>query len=282
MEAKQLTINGRSLKIFDSQNGEKGTILGLHGLSGNGYSLQYFAEEFSKEYRFITIDLYGRGDSKSSEDQSDLFQHAEDILGVIEALDLDEVIVLGYSMGGFIASIAAGQTETIKAVVLLDGFASMSEHQRPIIEPSLGRLSQVYPSKEHYITETASAYEKLGITNRPELRRLLAYEIEEKEGSWENKAAEALVRQDWESFWDVDIQRIGQQITQPVLLVIALGDIGEQPPLFLPEHYERTKTAIEQLEIVYTDANHYRMGFEPREDINRSIKAFLEKVDGEL
>src|SRR5699024_9897225 len=129
-------------------SGDKGTILGIHGLSGNGYSLEYYRQAFSKDYRFITMDLYGRGDSKEDGSSSGLFKHAEDIIQLINHLKLDEVILIGYSMGAFISSIVAGKTDKVKAVVLLDGLATMSEHQRSIIEPSLSRLSAPYGSKE--------------------------------------------------------------------------------------------------------------------------------------
>lgn len=275
METGFSKINDRSLKIFDQPGGNKGTIIGIHGLSGNAYSLEFYRQAFSKDYRFITMDLYGRGDSKANGSSNDLFKHAEDILEFIRQFELNDVILLGYSMGGYIASIVASQTNRVKSVVLLDGFATMSDHQRPIIEPSLGRLSQPYTSKEQYIEETTASYAKLGIPNSLKLRKLLHYEIEEHDDYWENKASQTIVANDWEAFWDVDILEVGSQISQPVLLVIALGEIGLNPPLFLPEHYDETRKAIDNLKVVTSECNHYTMGFERREDINHHISNFL-------
>lgn len=279
MKTAILEVNGRKIKTFDYPGGDKGTIIGIHGLSGNGYSLEYYRQAFSKDYRFIALDLYGRGDSKTNGSSNDLFAHAEDILELMDTLELNDVILFGYSMGAFISSIVASKTDKVKAVVLLDGFASMSKHQRPIIEPSLGRLSQPYASKEQYISRTTESYAKLGIPDSPELRTLLAYEIEEQGEHWENKASENIVRKDWEAFWKVDILKVGRQISQPVLLVIALGDIGDNPPLFLPEHYKVTQKAIQNLEVVTSNSNHYTMGFERREDINSYISTFLNKIE---
>lgn len=278
MKTEKAFINGRTIHFFDNARGEKGTILGIHGLSGNGHSLDYYRQKFSPDYRFITMDLYGRGESKADDLENDLFKHADDILALMDLLKLKDIILLGYSMGAFISSIVASRTKKVKAVVLLDGFATMSEHQRPIIEPSLGRLSQPYPSVEHYIEETTAAYEKLGIPDSPELKKILSYEMEDLGEHWENKASERIVRQDWETFWEVDITKIGQNISQPVLLIIALGRIGEHPPLFLPEHYEETRQAIENLQVVTSECNHYTMGYERREDINEAIAKFLETL----
>lgn len=278
MEKELVEVNGRKMKVFDQPGGNKGTILGIHGLSGNMYSLEFYRQEFSNDYRFITIDLYGRGDTKDNGTSNDLFQHAEDILALMKKLNLEDVILFGYSMGGFISSIVASKTDKIKGVVLLDGFATMSEHQRPIIEPSIGHLSDPYDSEEQYISEKVAGYANFDIPDSPELRTLLAYEINEYENHWEHKASEKIVRNDWEAFWDVDILEVGQKISQPVLLVIALGDIGDTPPLFLPEHYEETQEAIRNLTVVTSDCNHYTMGFERRDDINKDIAMFLDQI----
>lgn len=278
MEKDVLELNGRSLQIHDAGEAEKGVIVGIHGLTGNAMQLDYYRKQFSPDYRFITMDLYGRGNSKAGYPENDIFKHAEDILSLIETLELKDVILMGYSMGGFIAAIVASQTDRVKAVVLLDGAATMSEHQRPIVEPSLGRLSKHFDSKEQYITEVSDGYENLGIEKSKELEEVLAYEIEDHGDYWENKASEVVVRTDWESFWEFNVAEIGPNISQPVLLVQASGGIGKNPPLFLPEHYEDTIQHISNIEVVTSDSNHYTMVFENRDDINQYVSDFLNKL----
>lgn len=274
-----LDVNGRSIQVHDTGKSKKGTILGIHGLTGNAMQLRYYQEYYSNDYRFITMDLYGRGNSKVDKNSSDIFQHSKDIQAIIEKLSLEEVILMGYSMGGFIASLVASQSNKVKALILLDGAATMTEYQRPIVEPSLGRLSKHFKSDEEYIKEVGNGYKIFGIEKSNELEEILSYEIQNHGKYWENKASEIVVRKDWESFWEFDAKEIGPKITQPVLLVQASGDIGSNPPLFLPEHYEDTITSYEHIEIVVSDSNHYTMVFQKREDINQYINDFFKKLD---
>lgn len=274
-----LEINNRTIQIHDSGEGNKGTILGIHGLTGNSLQLSFYEQYYNKDFRFITMDLYGRGNSKANGDFNDIFQHAKDVQAIIEKLDLENIILMGYSMGGFIASIVASESNKVKSLILLDGAATMSEYQRPIVEPSLGRLSKHFNSAEEYIDEVAEGYKTFGIDKSNEIEQVLAYEIEDKGEYWENKASEIIVRQDWESFWEFSPKEVGPKITQPVLLVQASGEIGSNPPLFLPEHYEETISFYPDIEVVVSDSNHYTMVFQKREDIIRYINQFLEKIN---
>lgn len=277
MKNYQVEVNGKKMEVSDYPGGEKGTIIGIHGLTGNRLQLRYYAEKFSPEYRVITMDVRGRGNSDDGEEQSSIFEHAKDIQALIEALDIDNSILMGYSMGAFVATIVASQNKSVQKVILLDGAATMSEHQRPIVEPSLGRLSKHFDSKEDYVQQVSDSYEGLGITKGPKLTEVLEYEIEDHGDYWENKASESTIRSDWESFWKFDIDKYAPTIDVPVLLVQCSGGIGKNPPLFLPEHYERTITAIKDLEVVVSDSNHYTMVFENREEINKAIETLLKR-----
>lgn len=277
MKSYQVKVNNHNIQVSDYPGGEKGTIIGIHGLTGNRLQLRYYAEKFSPEYRVITMDVRGRGNSDDGETNSSIFEHAKDVEGLIEALEIENPILMGYSMGAFVATIVASRNKNIQKVILLDGAATMSEHQRPIVEPSLGRLSKHFESKEEYVQQVGDSYEGLGITKGPKLTEVLEYEIEDHGDYWENKASESTIRKDWESFWEFDVEEYAPTITVPVLLVQCSGGIGKNPPLFLPEHYKRTISAIKDIEVVISDSNHYTMVFENREEINAAISALLKR-----
>lgn len=278
MKKYLVDVNNRSIQIHDTGTANKGTIVGIHGLTGNAMQLSYYAQEFGADYRFITMDLYGRANSKATGNDSHIFKHVKDVQAIIDELKLEDVILMGYSMGAFIASLVASKSDKVKAVVLLDGAATMSEHQRPIVEPSLGRLSKHFTSDKQYIEEVATGYENLGIVRGPHIESVLAYEIENHGDYWENKASELVVRNDWESFWEFNPLEVGPQISQPTLLVQASGGIGANPPLFLPEHYEDTIKAYPNIEVAYSDSNHYTMVFETRAEINQAVREFFSKL----
>lgn len=79
-----------------------------------------------------------------------------DIL-LLKELEIEKPIMMGYSMGGFIAALVAAEME-VQAVILLDGAAKMSEHQKPIVEPSFARLGISFESEGEYINQITANY----------------------------------------------------------------------------------------------------------------------------
>jgi esterase len=276
MEFYTVNINGNDIQLADYP-GESGTIIAIHGLTGTHKNMHYYAEKFKGSYRFIAVDIRGRGNSAETDAESSIFKHAEDILGLIKELKIDNPILLGYSMGAFIAAIVASKLKTTKAVILLDGAANASEHQRNIVQPSLGRLSRAYRSKEHYVAEIQKIYTNLGVKWNDVLQNTVEYEVRPVDNHWENKSDESRIIADFESFFTFDPEKICSQIDCPVLLVYAAGNIGSMPPLFYLTDYEQTRQSTKLIETVISDCNHYTMVFENRDDINDYIQDFLNK-----
>ncbi|MFD6439491.1 alpha/beta fold hydrolase [Peribacillus sp. NPDC060186] len=277
MELYKKTINGYEIQIADYP-GEKGPILAIHGLTGTHKNMHYYAERFKGEYRFIAVDLRGRGGSAETDLEPSIFKHAEDILGLIKELKIENPILLGHSMGAFISSIVASKLDSVKAVVLLDRAAKMSDHQQAIVKPSLGRLSKEYQSKEHYVEEIKGIYSNLGITWNEIMQETVEYEVEPVVEHWENKSTESNILADFESFYQYDPKEVCSKISCPLLLVYAAGDIGKMPPLFYLSDYEETQAGAQSIETVISDCNHYTMVFENREDINGYVDSFFKKV----
>ncbi len=278
MEFYTVNINGKEIQLADYP-GEKGTIIAIHGLTGTHKNMHYYAEKFKGAYRFIAVDLRGRGNSSEMDTEPSIFKHAEDILGLIKELKIDNPILLGYSMGAFIAAIVASKLKSTQAVVLLDGAAKASDHQRGIVQPSLGRISREFTSKEHYVEEIQKIYTNLGVVWNDVLQSTVEYEVGPVGDHWENKSTEARIVADFDSFFTFDPKEICSQIECPVLLVYAEGNIGSMPPLFYLTDYEQTQQYTKKIETVISDCNHYTMVFENREDINGHIEGFLNKLE---
>lgn len=273
MKNKKIEVNDGVLNIFDNEKDSQAIIF-LHGLTGNYLQLQYYVEYFSNKYRVITLDLRNRGESISTLKNSNLNVHANDVVTIINELKLEKPIIVGYSMGAFIGAIVSSQIE-LKSLILLDGAATMSQHQDDIVKPTFGRLSNIYESKEVYVDNVVNNYKNMGIADSDKLRKAVSYEIKENSFGWQNKAVENAIRSDWDSFYDFDIKSIGSKIVVPTLLVKAKGKIGQNPPLFLEENYINTENVINKLTVENTTASHYTLVFEERLDVIKFIDDFL-------
>ena len=79
MEFYTVNINGNEIQLADYP-GDKGTIIAIHGLTGTHKNMHYYAEKFKGTYRFIAVDLRGRGNSAETDAEPSIFKHAEDII----------------------------------------------------------------------------------------------------------------------------------------------------------------------------------------------------------
>ena len=77
----------------------------LHGVAATA-DLNWFAcfDELRESFRVLAPDLRGHGGGIRAS-KFDLEQCADDVAALIDALDLDPVIAVGYSMGGFVAQL---------------------------------------------------------------------------------------------------------------------------------------------------------------------------------
>ena len=78
--------------------------------------------------------------------------HARDVIGLLDALGLDRVVMGGHSFGGLLTYwLAANHPERVERCVVLDAPASVNPTMMEQIQPSLDRLGQVYASWDEYL-----------------------------------------------------------------------------------------------------------------------------------
>jgi len=98
------------------------TVLCLHGFTRNCKDFISIANEFKNEYRFIILDLLGRGESDYLENKSGykMNNYLQHIVSLIERLNVEKVHIIGTSLGGLIGIILASLKGTKVASLLLN------------------------------------------------------------------------------------------------------------------------------------------------------------------
>lgn len=277
METNVVNVNGGQL-FYADYPGAQGTVVAVHGLTGNHKQMHYYAELLKGDYRFISVDLKGRGNSGPASEHTSIEQHTQDILALLEQLEIENPILMGYSMGAFIMANVACKRSDVKGVILLDGAATATDHQRNIIEPSLERISKLYENAQSYIEEIKGIYGRLGVEWTEHLESVGHYEIANVDGYWKNKSDEIKIRQDLESFFDYNPSQIFSKIQCPILLIHSEGNIGTNPALFLAEHYGETLQFAKNIHKVTSQSNHYTLVFSNRPEVNKAIVQFLKNL----
>ncbi|MHB8450297.1 MAG: alpha/beta fold hydrolase [Mycobacteriales bacterium] len=157
--------------------GDGPVILGLPGLGSTGWSWSWLAEQLP-DARLVAPDLCGRGGSAGLGGPGGLARHAVDVRRVAEELDLRDVVIVGHSMGAFLAPLAARELAgRVDRVVLIDGGIPPKQPWfmtplavRLLFRAGLKKLAGPWPDVETFTRELGGK----ALRSRPELVPLLA------------------------------------------------------------------------------------------------------------
>src|SRR3712207_4622471 len=93
----------------------------LHGLTANCHNFDaLIAAGLSPQFRVLALDLRGRGESDQPTAGYAMPDHARDVIGVLDALDLPRVVLCGHSFGGLLSIyLAAHYPDRVSHIVVL-------------------------------------------------------------------------------------------------------------------------------------------------------------------
>ena len=88
--------------------------------------------QFSQQYTVVTIDLAGHGESGRGRENWSMTAFGRDVVAVVDKLDLNDVILVGHSMGGPVTVEAARlMPSRIKGLVGVDSFSAVGNKYTP-------------------------------------------------------------------------------------------------------------------------------------------------------
>lgn len=116
---KQIKVDDKELAFEDTGTGP--AVVLIHGYPFNRSLWREQVEALSNEYRVVTPDLRGFGDSESSPGTLTMDQMAQDVAAVMDSLEIQHAVIGGLSMGGYVALAFYKQfPERVDALVLAD------------------------------------------------------------------------------------------------------------------------------------------------------------------
>ena len=153
-----IETNGINLHYLEHK-GDDPTIILMHGLTANAHAFDgLISAGLSPSFNVISIDLRGRGESDKPDTGYTMMDHAKDIIGLLDKLKMDKVIMGGHSFGALLSLyLATHFPERVHKLLILDAAAKMHENTREMLGPSLSRLGQTYLSQEYYIDKVKQA-----------------------------------------------------------------------------------------------------------------------------
>jgi len=133
-------------------------ILAIHGITASHMAWTLVAEALP-QFRILAPDLRGRGRSNALPGPYGMRQHAEDCAAILESFAIDRALVVGHSMGAFVATVFASlQAKRVEALLLVDGGLPLAlppgMDKQTVITAALGaalaRLSMTFSSQAAY------------------------------------------------------------------------------------------------------------------------------------
>lgn len=146
------------MKLFYRKYGSGEPVIILHGIFGMSDNWVTFGKQLAKEYEVYILDLRNHGRSPHSS-EFDYNLMLNDLKGFIQEQNLNNLILIGHSMGGKVAMhLALHYQELVKKLIVLDVSAS-AYNTTPEIEEIIIAINTIEVQKAN---------------DRPEIKRQLS------------------------------------------------------------------------------------------------------------
>ncbi len=217
------------------------TFVFLHGFGGRATQWAYQLKHFSDAHRVIAVDQRGHGRSDKPSAEYTLPTLLADLEHVLQALGVDEKIVLvGHSFGGAIAcEFALAHPERVERLVLI---ATAGEYH-------LNPLYRLLLHLPHSILRLLTPFTRRWLGGPPQVLK-----------AWYHDSLSTWVG--WSLFRSLNV---------PTLVLRGHMDLVFERPLF-----EEVSRAIPNAEEVDVGASGHLVMLERREAVNRAIRRFVE------
>lgn len=133
------TIQTNDIETYYEQRGDGPPIIFIHGALADHTAADQQLEAFSDAYTAIAYDVRGHGKTTNPQNTSySIDRLAEDLRAFISAMDLEQPVLCGVSMGGMIAQVYASRyPDQLGSLVLADTFTPAFVSRRDRIERTM-------------------------------------------------------------------------------------------------------------------------------------------------
>jgi esterase len=269
-------VNGVRLHYLDWGGDDRPPLVLIHGARTNAHAWDFFSLEMRQDFHIYAIDLPGHGDSEWATDADySRARMAADVVGLIEELGLESLVLFGHSLGGSVATLVAARVpHRIRALGLVD--TTLVLPLRPYAMPGLDG-PDTFPTLEAFAQHAAGFNprrqpERLVLSLRWNARQL-------PDGNWTWKYDPVLrqggsTRPSWLRADDFDQQWLALRESGVPVLFVRAG-----------EHSHLSDDAAERLQalpcvrlVVVPEAGHNVMGDNPHV-FSREVSEFLKGLE---
>jgi N-formylmaleamate deformylase len=256
------SCEANAISIHYLRTGQTGAALvALHGLMGSGAVWTPFSRALGAGFDLIMPDARGHGRSSVPPDGYSYDDHADDVCGLIQALELRKPVLIGHSMGGMTAAVVASRLGSeLSGVILVDPTFISPERQREVYE------SDVFDQHRRFLrTARDDLISEARARNASRTFELTALVTDARRAT-DMKALKVLAPP------NPDFRELISSIDAPVLLV--LGSRG----IVSPETAQELRSLHPDLSCeLITDVGH-AIPYDDPEGLAGVVRPFLERI----
>ena len=270
-ERLTVPVDGGDLAVFRWGRGTP-TAIAAHGIASSHVVFTGVAEFVASDMTLLAPDLRGRGDSATLRGPYGMHQHARDLVAVLDHVGVDDAVIAGHSMGGFVAALFASDfPDRTRAAVLIEGGPAFMGPLSPeadvdavldaLIGPAVDRLRRRFPDREAYrqFWREHPALHGTGVP-RDRVHAYADHDAHAADGAIRSKVSADAVREDGrDSLTNDAVHKAVAAIDAPaVLLVAERGMLNDKTPLYPDDVVADLRTTRGQLEVIRVPGtNHY-------------------------
>jgi pimeloyl-ACP methyl ester carboxylesterase len=251
--------------VCEVRGGGDTALLFLHGWCGDRAYWKNQVDAFAADYRVVALDQAGHGESGKDRKVWSVDGLAGDVETVIKALGLKRVILVGHSMGGPVALLAAKQMP--KVVVAVIGADTLQNAEAEAPEPMRKKILEAF-EKDFKGTMRAGLGSLVHEKTDAEVKKWLVTRAETQDP----KMALALMR----DMSGLDQKKLLKECGVPVRCINSAGGFA----FYTPTAVDINKKYADFRAVTIEDVGHYPMLEKPsafNEKLRELLKEFTTK-----
>lgn len=153
-----IQVNNIDLHYIEYKNHHPKILL-MHGLTANAYAFEGLIQAgLADSFHVFSVDLRGRGLSSKPAFAYSIQDHAADMIALLDALNIEHVILCGHSFGGLLATyLACNFNNRFSKIIILDAAPNMNPRSAEMLGPAIARIDKHYDNFETYLKEIRRA-----------------------------------------------------------------------------------------------------------------------------